>query len=285
VPVTDFPRERSTSEGNQIMPKQPAATKSYATKSPGQVIAEQKLAAERAAKAAAQKKPEGNGGTAVAPATQLTAVAPPDNRTPRERYLDEIAPAAIVGRLIKFTKDGTFITADDEATIPEIADFVVLADQTLVGWLKFNDEAPPDRVMGLLYDGFVMPQRAQLGDLDQSQWSDGLSGLPEDPWKHQMYLVLQHGESGELYTFATSSMTGRRACGNLLRHYDRMQKTNPGELPVVRLKTGGFNHRDERIGWVHTPVFAVVGRAPRDSVAKPDTSLKADLEDEIPYSL
>jgi hypothetical protein len=267
------------------MPK-PAAPKSYATKSPGQILAQQKLDAERdrATKAAAQRKPESNGRTAVATA-QSTAVAPPDSRTPRERYLDEIAPAAIVGRLIKFTKDGTFITADDEATIPETADFVVLADQTLIGWLKFNDEAPPDRVMGLLYDGFILPPRSQLGDLDQSQWSDGLSGLPEDPWKHQIYIVLQHGESGELYTFATSSMTGQRAVGNLLRHYDRMQKTNPGELPVIRLKVGGFNHRDERIGWVHTPVFAVVGRAPRDSAAKPDTSLKADLNDEIPYSL
>jgi hypothetical protein len=71
--------------------------------------------------------------------------------------------------------------------------------------------------------------------------------------------------------------------GNLLRHYDRMQKTNPGEVPVVRLKAGGFNHRDDRIGWVPTPVFAVVGRAPRDSAAKPDTSAAADLNDQIPF--
>ena len=78
-------------------------------------------------------------------------------------------------------------------------------------------------------------------------------------------------------------MTERRAVGNLLRHYDRTQKSHPDELPVVRLKTGGFQHRDERIGWVHTPVFAVVGRAPRDSAAKPNTSLPADLNDEIPY--
>ena len=31
------------------------------------------------------------------------------------------------------------------------------------------------------------------------------------------------------------------------------------------------------------PAFAVVGRAPRDSVAKPDTSLGADLSDAIPF--
>ena len=86
-----------------------------------------------------------------------------------------------------------------------------------------------------------------------------------------------------IYTFATTSLTGRRAVGNLLKHYDRMQKTNAGEVPVVRLKAGGFNHRDDRIGWVPVPVFAVVGRAPRDSAAKPDTSAAADMNDELPF--
>jgi hypothetical protein len=254
-----------------------------------QALAQQKADAERERTArAAAAKPQDDldtvldavKGAAVTTAAP-TAVALPDGRTPREVYLDEVAPAAIVGRLAKFSREGTFVTADDEAEIADTTDLVALCDQTLVGWLRFNDDAPPDRVMGLLYDGFVPPPRSQLGDLDQAKWPAGLSGAPEDPWRHQMYLVLQ-GANSELFTFATSSMTGRRAVGNLLRHYDRMQKTHPDELPVVRLKTGGFQHRDERIGWVHTPVFAVVGRAPRDSAAKPDTSLSADLNDQLP---
>ena len=53
--------------------------------------------------------------------------------------------------------------------------------------------------------------------------------------------------------------------------------------PVVRLKVGGFNHRDERVGWINTPMFAVVGRMPKDSAAKPDTSLAAQMDDELPY--
>jgi len=71
--------------------------------------------------------------------------------------------------------------------------------------------------------------------------------------------------------------------GNLLRHYDRLTKTHPDMYPVVRLKAGGFNHRDERVGWVNTPVFAVVGRTPKDSAAKPDTSLAAQMDDELPF--
>jgi len=217
--------------------------------------------------------------------TANAAVAMPDTRTPVQSYLDEIAPASIVGPMIKFdTKGGRFFTADDDEEISAEEDFTALADQTLIGRLKFNGKGePPDRRMGLLYDGFVMPNRKDLGDTDQSKWEIGLAGKPADPWQHHIYLVLQRVATGELCTFVTSTDTGRRAVGNLLRHYDRLTKTHPDMYPVVRLKVGGFNHRDERVGWVNTPVFAVVGRTPKDSAAKPDTSLAAQMDDELPF--
>jgi hypothetical protein len=207
-----------------------------------------------------------------------------DTRTGVQRYLDEIAPAAVVGRLVKFSKDGQFITADDGEPISDVAEFVVLADETLVGWIKFNGPGePPDRAMGLLYGDFRMPPRDALGDIDQSAWSNGLNGSPEDPWKHQVYLVLQNAESGELYTYIASSQTARRSVGHLLRHYDRMQRTHPDEYPVVRLKAGGFQHRDERVGWVSTPAFAAVGRRAKGGTARPDTSRAADFDDAVPF--
>jgi hypothetical protein len=219
------------------------------------------------------------------PDATAVATLQPDTRTPAQRYIDEIAPASISGRLIKFSKDGHFVTADDDEPIDQSAEFIALCDETLVGWIKFYDdgETPPDRRQGLVYDGFSMPKRETLGDMDATQWPEGLNpGTPEDPWKHQVCLVLQHVQTRELYTFASTSQTGRRAVGNLLRHYDRMRRTNADEVPVVRLKAGGFNHRDDRIGWVAVPVFAVVGRAPRDSAAKPDTSAATDMNDSIP---
>ena len=220
---------------------------------------------------------------AVVPKASLPAVA--DARTPVQSYLDEIAPASIVGRMAKFSKDGTFVTSDDGETIADTIDFVALCDQTLIGFIKFNGEGtPPDQHMGLLYDGWRMPERDTLGDTDVTQWENGLDGKPADPWQYHVYLVLQCVETSELFTFVTSSITGRRAVGNLLRHYDRMARTNPNEFPVVRLKIGGFQHRDDRVGWVATPVFAVVGRRVKDAgLAKPDTSLSGDLNDEIPF--
>jgi hypothetical protein len=216
--------------------------------------------------------------------TTGTAVAAPDSRTVVQKYLDEISPASIVGRMVKFTKNGEFVTSDDDTVIGEDADFTAILDQTLVGWIKFNGEGnPPDRVMGLLYDGFVTPARDTLGDSDAASWELGLDGRPQDPWQHHVYLVLQNTETQELFTYVTSSITGRRAVGNLLRHYDRMGRTNSGAYPVVKLKVGGFQHRDDRVGWVKTPVLAIVGRTPKDSAAKPDTSVGADMSDEIPF--
>jgi hypothetical protein len=214
----------------------------------------------------------------------LPAEMPADNRTSIEQYLDDIAPTMMVGRMIKFTKEGEFKTPDDDGVISPDIDFIVLADQTQVGWIHFNGEGnPPDREMGLLYDGFVMPKRETLGYTDTSEWEIGLKGLPDDPWKHQINLVLQQAGTAELFTFTTMNVTGQRAVGTLLKHFNRMQKTDPDMFPVVRLKVGGFNHRDQKIGWVSTPVFAIVGKHPKDSTAQPDTSMAADMSDTISF--
>ena len=220
---------------------------------------------------------------AAAPKQSVTTPEPADNREYRQRYLDEVAPASIVGRMVKFNKEGKFATTDDDSEISEHEEFVALCGESLVGWVRFNGEGePPDRVMGLLYDGFQMPERESLGDLDQKQWEIGLDGQPADPWQHQMYLVLQNATTLEMLTFVTSSKTGRRSVGTLLHHYDRMHRTHPDELPVVQLRTGGFQHKDARVGFVSVPVFCVVGRRPADGVIKPDPSMSTLIDDAIP---
>jgi hypothetical protein len=222
--------------------------------------------------------------TAVAPRSATTLPAAPDDRTNVQRYLDEVAPSMIVGALLKFSKEGKFVVNDTAEEIGPDEDFTVLADQTLVGHTKFSqDGEPPERMMGLLYEGFTVTPEAELPDRDQTQWPIGLSGAPEDPWKHMIYLVLERCATHELYTFVTQSKSGRRAAGNLLRHFDRMRTKHPNEYPVVRLKTGGFQPRDQRLPWTHVPVFVAVGRTPVDSTAKPDTSLRGEMSDEIPW--
>jgi hypothetical protein len=262
-----------------------------AVKTTAQALKQQAMDAERAhapkttkadGKGAAQNY-VADGGVIVPVRTGSTAVAVPDTRPYTAQYIDGIAPpGAIVGRGIKWSKAGSFTYMDDDTEIGEDVDWTFLGDQTLIGWIKFIPDQPPDRRMGLLYEGFVMPARSTLGDDDPAQWPLGLSGVAEDVWKHQNCIVLQKAGTDELATFLTTSTTGRRAVGNLLRHYERTLKMYPGMLPVIRLKKSGFEHRDPRIGWVSVPSFVVVGRAPRDSVAVPDTSVGGDLNDALP---
>jgi hypothetical protein len=201
-----------------------------------------------------------------------------------QAYLDEVAPSAFSGDLAKFNKDGKFIKTATGDVIDENADFLALCDEVNVGWIRFNGEgAPPDRIQGNLYEGFVMPTRDTLGDLDQTQWETGLSGQPQDPWQHQMSVVLQETASLEILTFSTTSTTGRRAVGNLLRHYERLRRADANLYPIVRFKPGGFQHKDPRVGWVAVPQFVVVGKAPKDTAVKPDTSLASEMNDEIPF--
>jgi hypothetical protein len=222
----------------------------------------------------------------ASPAAPLPAVVKPQmlattSPLTHEQYLDSIAPASLAGRLIKFSKDGTWVITDDETKIDEDAHFIPNVPETLIGWIKFNGPGnPPDKEMGLLYDGYQMPPRESLGDLDQSQWEIGLDGLLSDRWNHVVYLVLQRVDNNELFTYAAMNKTSRRAVGVLLRHYDRVQRTNPGYLPIVCLKVGGYQHRDDRVGWVKTPVIAAMGQVPGDNAVKPPP---ADFDDEIPF--
>ena len=219
--------------------------------------------------------------TTVVPVKPKTvAVGTPDNYV--DRYLDAVAPASITGRLVKFDgKDGKWITSDDGVEISEDTDFVALLDETLVGYARFNGPGvPPDRIQGLLYDGFILPPVESLPDRDESQWEIGLSGKPVDPYVHQMCVVLQQADTQELFTVVASNPTGRRAVGQLLKHYNRLRRSGTNEVPIVRLRKGGYHHSD-RVGWVVTPMFVVFGKVARDSAARPDTSLKTILDDEV----
>ena len=212
------------------------------------------------------------------------AILAADTRTEVEKYLDEVAPSSIAGQLVKFAKGGKFTIVETEEEISPDTDFVALADETLIGWIKFNgDGEPPERLQGLIYSDFKMPPRESLGDLDESEWPEGLSGAPDDPWKHQMYVVLQEPKSQAFYTFVTSSPTGRTGVARLLKHYERMRRNDPDSYPLVRLKPSGYQSKKPGIGWVDTPSFQIVGRTPKNSAAVPDSSVAADMNDGLPF--
>ena len=137
--------------------------------------------------------------------------------------------------------------------------------------------------MGPVFSGFVPPGREELGDLDEAQWEIGLSGKPTDPWQFQVLVPMHDTQNGEMYIFGTTSITGRRECDKLISACARMQKSEPDFYPVVKLDVSGFEHRDSRIGWVRTPCFTRIGKAPKSDTSAAKTSLADNMSDAIPF--
>jgi hypothetical protein len=187
------------------------------------------------------------------------------------------------GTFFKFGKDG-FVTTGDETAIPERTQFTVIYDQVVGGWIKFMGKGnAPIRKQGRLFEGVVPVPRSELGDNDREEWELGLSGQPQEPWQIQLLLPLQNVETGELFVFQTTSVTGRRAVDNLIQQCAQMQKKDPDHYPVIKLRIGGFEHRDERVGWVKTPAFERVGKAPKADTTVAATAVAEDMNDAIPY--
>jgi hypothetical protein len=205
------------------------------------------------------------------------------NVSPVGAYLAKHGVGA-AGTFVKFAKDGVYRKQIDDAEIPKGTEAVLIYDQIRVGWIRFLGKGnQPIRKMGPVFDGFVPPDRETLGDQTQAEWEIGLSGKPEDPWQFQVLLPLQDTKSGELLIFGTTSITGRRACDNLISMCGRMQRNEPEFYPVIRLDVSGFEHRDDRIGWVKTPQFTRIGKAPKSDISAVTSKLADDMSDEIPF--
>jgi hypothetical protein len=216
----------------------------------------------------------------VVPLAKAAALA---DASPVGAYLAKHGVGAS-GTFIKFGKDGSYRKQLDDVLIPTGTEAVLIYDQIRVGWIKFLGKGnQPIRKMGVAFDGFVPPDRESLGDTDSQEWEIGLSGKPADPWQFQILLPLQDTKTGELLIFGTSSVTGRRACDNLISICARMQRSDPDHYPVVRLDVSGFEHRDERIGWVKTPVFTCIGKALKSDISVTSTERADDMSDEIPF--
>jgi hypothetical protein len=189
-----------------------------------------------------------------------------ETTTSVDEYLNEHGGPG--GRHSKF-KASAFITVDDGKEMDMEAHYRCLYRETRVSWKKFNEGQSPEVHGGLLFDGYALPRREELGDADPSKWDIGLSGRPEDPWHHFMEIVLERVDTKEVFLFGTSSYTGRKAVAALLKNCNRA-----GSDLIVKLAVGSFKHKDPRIGTVFVPSFVVVADAKRTAPV---------LDDDLPF--
>lgn len=181
-----------------------------------------------------------------------------DQKNPFEAYGEAATARAIEGSLLKFAQ-GDYFAGQENREIPLGTKLVARMDSLAIGWLRWQDNEPVEERMGLVADGFVPVKRHELGDLDKTCWETDNEGRPRDPWQFSNRLV-QHGlETGEVFTFATSSKGGLGAVGELSKAYGKHIGQLPDEDPIVELDGGSYPHRDKSIGRVKYPIFKVVG--------------------------
>jgi hypothetical protein len=176
-----------------------------------------------------------------------------------EAYGNSVARMTFPGDLLTFNKYGEYKAGQVE--VPLGTRLVVHVPTTLIGYVRWEENKRVDFQMGLLSEGFVPPKRDELGYLDQAQWETFENGGVKDPWQLSNQVVMTGVEdSDEVYTFTTTSKTGRSSFGEVLKAYGHHIRQVPDEYPVVELQRRSY--RDPRFGEVRIPVFKFVDWVP-----------------------
>ena len=169
----------------------------------------------------------------------------------------ELSQRMFLGRLIKFDH-GAWKGGPDKAPISAGETFVAVMNTLTIGFIKWVDGKQVDSQMGLVADGFRMPQRRDLDDYDSKNWRVDENGDLIDPWSPTTLLVLVSADEPHgLHTFSTSTDGGKGAIGDLCEMHARSTE-DAGQYPVVTLGSGSYEHRIKSRGSIKTPVFKVV---------------------------
>jgi hypothetical protein len=175
-------------------------------------------------------------------------------------------------------KKGKYYIGEDE--IPLGHQYVAFALDWTRGWVKWEDGNIVNPVvhMGRVAEGYVPPERDELGDNDKSQWEDG-----NDPWQPQNILPLEDVESGEFVIFVSGSFGGKIAVEKLCNRVARDLKAGKDRgLPIVSLAVGEFSTKD--YGKIPRPDFPIAqwerGEEQQQDVLPP---LTKDLNDSMPF--
>jgi hypothetical protein len=175
-----------------------------------------------------------------------------------EKYGKAATTHAIVGRLLRFSKFGEYRAGQEEEEIATGTRMAVYMNSFSVGFQKWLDNRPADRVMGAIGAGFVPPRREDLGDNDKSLWDTFDDGRPKDPWQFTNMIVLIEMETSNLFTFSTASRGGLDTLGQLSLKYGERLRQHPGEVPIVELDRSSYQHSDRKVGEVRVPILRIV---------------------------
>jgi hypothetical protein len=145
--------------------------------------------------------------------------------------------------MLKRGEEKTPIAADEP--------YKVNPHEALCGFNKHDrDNKIIDRVLGRIADGYVPPERAELGDLNKQHWPIA----NKDPWVAVTYLPLK-SSTGEVCCYSATGESARAEVADLLGMYGATDRH--GKVPVVALEDRSYlNRKYNRI--VHVPVLRLI---------------------------
>jgi hypothetical protein len=149
-------------------------------------------------------------------------------------YANSAMAHNLIGTLLKFSK-GDYLAGQDSRAIAVGTRLIANMDSFAIGWVRWSNGRPAEQLMGRVVDCFKPVRRSDLGDNDSDLWETDDKGAPRDPWQFTNNLVLADPENGELFTFSTSSLGGRRAVEKLCQLYGRELSRHVDEWPVIEL--------------------------------------------------
>jgi hypothetical protein len=181
----------------------------------------------------------------------------------------------LLGTLLLFKK-GAWEKGENREKLEEGTRAIALMNEARHGYVFWPNNEKPVYLggkIGKLSEGFEVPDRQTLGNLDKERWPIGLSGQREDPWRHSIFLPMQLVSDDEvILTFISNSEGGRSAFYYLAKRYAWLGRKHIGQYPVLKLGVEEYIHK--KYGKQTKPRLEIDGWAGR-----PDVSLVDDLGD------
>ena len=187
-------------------------------------------------------------------------------------------------KILKFNK-GDYLIGEEEVALG--TEYIAHTRLWTKCWIKFVDGEVAQRKVYSVARGETPPERDELDDLDETNWSKGLDDKPADPWVFQNLLPLENPSSGEVVIFVSPSVGGKIAVAELCKAYAMRAKRieNCGQ-PIIKLATITFPSKKFNTK-VPRPLFEIIAwdepSPDGDIEMVPPASSKAEPDDEIPF--
>ena len=185
------------------------------------------------------------------------------NANPYAAFAAEGGPG-IRGKLLACRK-GEWGVGQDANPVPAGATFLLVVDEIMRGWLKWQGGAVVSADMGYVRDGFKVRHRFALGDNDENEWEKNPDGLRatrgqgatapcSSRWRRRMAKRPLADRAG------AASWRSRKSVCAIRQSLD----LHPDSFPVVTLTTKTWPNKS--YGPIKGPWFEIVGWATVEDV-------------------